>query len=128
MVARWALTPVVYGLAHPLVRVTLAACWAVSLGGAIAPRLRSAPSLTLWRCWTYTFAHWTKTGAQTLPRREGATVFHRDIIMIPSAPETQTTTTPADQGQRLRMSYAEYLAWAHEDIHAEWVNGEVQDT
>jgi Uma2 family endonuclease len=23
------------------------------------------------------------------------------------------------------MSYEEYLAWAHEDIHAEWVNGEV---
>src|SRR5262245_41828072 len=45
--------------------------------------------------------------------------------MTPSVPETQTTTTPADQGQRLRMSYAEYLAWAHEDIHAEWVNGEV---
>jgi Uma2 family endonuclease len=29
------------------------------------------------------------------------------------------------QGQRLRMSYVEYLAWADEDVHAEWVNGEV---
>src|SRR5262245_59802154 len=45
--------------------------------------------------------------------------------MTPSVPEPHTPTTPADQGQRLRMSYAEYLAWAHEDIHAEWVNGEV---
>jgi len=26
---------------------------------------------------------------------------------------------------RLRMSYDEYRAWAHEDVHAEWVNGEV---
>jgi Uma2 family endonuclease len=29
------------------------------------------------------------------------------------------------QLQRLRMSYEEYLAWADEDVHAEWVNGEV---
>ena len=27
------------------------------------------------------------------------------------------------QGQPLRMSYEEYLAWADEDVHAEWVNG-----
>ena len=45
--------------------------------------------------------------------------------MTPAASETQTTMAPAGQSQRLRMSYAEYLAWAHEDIHAEWVNGEV---
>jgi len=37
------------------------------------------------------------------------------------------STTPATsaQPQRLRMSYEEYLAWADEDVHAEWVNGEV---
>lgn len=29
------------------------------------------------------------------------------------------------QEQRLRMSYEEFLAWADEDVHAEWVNGEV---
>jgi Uma2 family endonuclease len=39
--------------------------------------------------------------------------------------ETQTTITSTSQPQRLRMSYEEYLAWADEDIHAEWVNGEV---
>ena len=60
-----------------------------------------------------------------MQRTYGAAVFQGDIIMTPSVPETHTPTTPADQGQRLRMSYAEYLAWAHEDIHAEWVNGEV---
>ncbi len=27
--------------------------------------------------------------------------------------------------ERLRMSYEEFLAWADEDVHAEWVNGEV---
>ena len=27
--------------------------------------------------------------------------------------------------RRLRMSYEEFLAWADEDVHAEWVNGEV---
>ncbi|MBI5651987.1 MAG: Uma2 family endonuclease [Chloroflexi bacterium] len=26
---------------------------------------------------------------------------------------------------RLKMSYEEFLAWADEDVHAEWVNGEV---
>ena len=35
------------------------------------------------------------------------------------------TQAPSAQLQRLRMSYEEYLAWADEDIHAEWVNGEV---
>ncbi len=28
-------------------------------------------------------------------------------------------------GERLRMTYEEFLAWADEDVHAEWVNGEV---
>lgn len=28
-------------------------------------------------------------------------------------------------GERLRMTYEEFLAWADEDMHAEWVNGEV---
>lgn len=28
-------------------------------------------------------------------------------------------------GQRLKMTYEEFLAWAGEDLHAEWVNGEV---
>jgi Uma2 family endonuclease len=32
---------------------------------------------------------------------------------------------PAEDPRRLRMTYAEYLAWAGEDVHAEWVNGEV---
>ena len=45
--------------------------------------------------------------------------------MTPSVPEIHTTATPGNQDQRLHMSYAEYLAWAHEDVHAEWVNGEV---
>jgi len=27
--------------------------------------------------------------------------------------------------ERLRMSYEEFLTWADEDVHAEWVNGEV---
>jgi Uma2 family endonuclease len=28
-------------------------------------------------------------------------------------------------GEKLRMTYEEFLAWAGEDVHAEWVNGEV---
>jgi Uma2 family endonuclease len=28
-------------------------------------------------------------------------------------------------GERLKMTYEEFLAWADEDVHAEWVNGEV---
>jgi Uma2 family endonuclease len=39
--------------------------------------------------------------------------------------EPSQTQTSATLGQRLRMSYEEYLAWADEDVHAEWVNGEV---
>lgn len=31
---------------------------------------------------------------------------------------------PPRQEQRLRMSYEEFLAWADEDVHAEWVDGE----
>jgi Uma2 family endonuclease len=45
-------------------------------------------------------------------------------MAVPS-PEHQPTTAPSPQGQRLRMSYEEFLAWADEDVHAEWVNGEV---
>jgi Uma2 family endonuclease len=32
---------------------------------------------------------------------------------------------PEARGQRLRMSYEEFLAWADEDRRAEWVDGEV---
>ena len=39
--------------------------------------------------------------------------------------EQQPSTAPTMQIQRLRMSYEEFLAWADEDVHAEWVNGEV---
>jgi Uma2 family endonuclease len=39
---------------------------------------------------------------------------------------TKEVETPAAGAPpRLRMSYEEYLAWADEDTHAEWVNGEV---
>ncbi len=27
--------------------------------------------------------------------------------------------------QPLRMTYEEFLAWANEDVHAEWIDGEV---
>lgn len=36
-----------------------------------------------------------------------------------------TTATPSTEPRRLRMSYEEFLAWAGEDVHAEWVDGEV---
>jgi Uma2 family endonuclease len=41
--------------------------------------------------------------------------------------EQVLTQPPAVEGKplRLRMSYEEYLDWADEDVHAEWVNGEV---
>lgn len=29
------------------------------------------------------------------------------------------------EAERLKMPYAEFLAWADEDVHAEWVNGQV---
>lgn len=32
---------------------------------------------------------------------------------------------PPQQKERLRMTYEEFLAWADEDVHAEWVDGEV---
>lgn len=38
------------------------------------------------------------------------------------AKEINTTQT---EPTRLNMSYEEFLAWANEDTHAEWVNGEV---
>jgi Uma2 family endonuclease len=41
------------------------------------------------------------------------------------SPERHATLALAASAQRLRMSYEEYLAWADEDVHAEWVNGEV---
>jgi Uma2 family endonuclease len=45
-------------------------------------------------------------------------------MAVPS-PEHQPSTAPTTQSQRLRMSYEEFLAWADEDVHAEWVDGEV---
>ena len=45
--------------------------------------------------------------------------------MATPSPEHQPPTAPAIHNQPLRMSYEEYLAWADEDVHAEWVNGEV---
>lgn len=44
---------------------------------------------------------------------------------MPSRSDIPGTSMPAEQGRRLRMSYEAYLAWADEDIHAEWVDGEV---
>ena len=37
---------------------------------------------------------------------------------------TASRVVPQEKA-RLRMSYEEFLAWADEDVHAEWVNGEV---
>ena len=31
----------------------------------------------------------------------------------------------SEEGQRLKMTYEEFLDWADEDVHAEWVDGEV---
>jgi Uma2 family endonuclease len=45
--------------------------------------------------------------------------------MTTPSPEVPAPMTQAKQDQRLRMSYEEYLTWAGEDVHAEWVNGEV---
>jgi Uma2 family endonuclease len=45
--------------------------------------------------------------------------------MAMPSPEHQPSTAPSTQDQRLRMSYEEFLAWADEDVHAEWVDGEV---
>jgi hypothetical protein len=38
---------------------------------------------------------------------------------------TQRTVPGLIPGQRVPMSYEEYLAASDEDVHAEWVNGEV---
>lgn len=38
---------------------------------------------------------------------------------------TKSTTEAPAAERRLRMSYDEFLAWADEDVHAEWVDGEV---
>lgn len=45
--------------------------------------------------------------------------------MATPSPDTPTPTMPTASTPHLRMSYEEYLAWADEDTHAEWVNGEV---
>ena len=37
----------------------------------------------------------------------------------------ETLTAQAQPGTRPRMTYDEFLAWAGEDTHAEWVSGEV---
>ena len=37
----------------------------------------------------------------------------------------QTITTPEAAERRLKMTYDEFLDWADEDVHAEWVDGEV---
>ncbi|MFQ5854975.1 MAG: Uma2 family endonuclease [Anaerolineae bacterium] len=47
-----------------------------------------------------------------------------DTLRIAPGPE-QVTETPPEEGRRLRMTYEEFLAWADEDVHAEWVDGEV---
>lgn len=41
--------------------------------------------------------------------------------------ETPRTTVevPSEKARRLRMTYEEFLAWADEDVHAEWEDGEV---
>jgi len=38
---------------------------------------------------------------------------------------TATSKSPPEEAYRLRMTYEEFLAWADEDVHAEWVDGEV---
>jgi hypothetical protein len=45
--------------------------------------------------------------------------------MVTPSPDHQPSTAPTIRTQRLRMSYEEFLAWADEDVHAEWVDGEV---
>jgi len=44
--------------------------------------------------------------------------------MATQAPPATTMAEP-QSGARLKMTYDEFLAWAGEDAHAEWVNGEV---
>ncbi|MGE3538236.1 MAG: Uma2 family endonuclease [Candidatus Tectimicrobiota bacterium] len=45
--------------------------------------------------------------------------------MATLSPETSSTAALVGQECRLQMSYDAYLAWTDEDVHAEWVNGEV---
>src|SRR5712691_5468402 len=45
--------------------------------------------------------------------------------MTPPTSQPQASVAQPGQAQRLRMSYEEYLAWADENVHAEWVNGAV---
>jgi len=45
--------------------------------------------------------------------------------ITPSTLQSSVSVAQPGQAQRLRMSYEEYLAWADEDVHAEWVSGEV---
>jgi hypothetical protein len=45
--------------------------------------------------------------------------------MATPSPEHQPSPAPTTQGQRLRRSYEEFLAWADEDVHVAWVDGEV---
>lgn len=44
--------------------------------------------------------------------------------MTTQAPPATVMAEP-QSGARLKMTYDEFLAWAGEDMHAEWVNGEV---
>lgn len=45
--------------------------------------------------------------------------------MSKHADTTAQISAPAGGPRMLRMSYEEYRAWADEDVHAEWVDGEV---
>ncbi len=38
---------------------------------------------------------------------------------------TAMSKSPPEEAYRLRMTYEEFLAWANEDVHVEWVEGEV---
>lgn len=46
--------------------------------------------------------------------------------VAPAPPRIKPIFVPVSiKPQRLRMSYEEYLRWADEDVHTEWVDGEV---
>ncbi|HXH10979.1 MAG TPA: Uma2 family endonuclease [Alphaproteobacteria bacterium] len=45
--------------------------------------------------------------------------------MATPEPARLSSTRSTGPDQHVRMSYEEYRAWAGEDVHAEWVNGEV---
>lgn len=51
------------------------------------------------------------------PRREFSTISKEPV-------SSQVAEPPVRQEQRLRMSYDEWLAFADEDVHGEWVDGE----